>query len=489
MAPFIVACMFFTLKTPLGGCAGLSEEYVINGWNQFHTGTHSYHFVSTSIPNLFRPPGYSYFIAKVIALTNPGMKPDPSQVIILSGSRFYYPSETTFNNVESVCKKVYFIQAILLGLSGVFICAALFPFLGSKVSTLLSLSFSLNPLLILLTGMEHYEILNLFALIIATIVLGYSLRTRNRFTMLISGCLFGISTLIRPLTLILPFPLLIISWFMYRNDGKSFLIQNTFFVLGFLVVITPWTLRNYEISGRFIPVNAQSGIAFWSSSAVPLSLESNVYHWTNLFEGEMKDVYVKYVGPDYNSLEDYVSRVLKIENVYKKEFIKNLGNQPYVYLGNIIRNGFLYSTGINSIKLDAFSYIQNKENILTLDHFIKGDSNLSGGFCLSRFYYVEIFILSIVGMIGLCLSLFYKTPFGQGSLIVYICLLLAHSISYMDLMYYYSKIPFLYIGVGVLIFYLDSCLMQNRIMKHLVRLGIPSLLVIANLVVLAFLFI
>ena len=485
--PLVVSCMFFTFKNPLVGAGGLSEEYMISGWNQFHTGKHDYELASTSIPNLFRPPGYSTFIATTISLTCPELTPDPFLVVRLNDNQFSYPSGT-IEQIGSICIYIYYMQSLLLAVSGVCICFMLFPYLGFRAATLLSLGFSLNPLLIVFVGMLHYEILSLFTFVIATTVLSYALRSGNRYMMLLAGGLFGVSTLVRPLTLILPLFILVVSWFSDSKDRKSFLWKNVMFVIGLLIVIAPWTLRNYRISGRLIPVNAQSGIAFWSSSATPLSLGCNVYHWMDLYEGAMKDVYVEKVSSYYDSFEDYVSRVLRIETVYKDEFVRNITVKPQVYMRNVIRNGYLYATGVNSIMLDAFHYIQDDNHQLAMQNFMRGDLNITGEFKFSSFYYVEMYTVSIVGLLGLCLAFFFKTPFGLASFAVYACLLVAHSISYMDLMYFYSKIPFLYIGIGVLIYLMDTRLLEKRHLKNIAREVIPAFLVATNLLILAVLF-
>jgi hypothetical protein len=59
--------------------------------------------------------------------------------------------------------------------------------------------------------------------------------------------------------------------------------------------------------------------------------------------------------------------------------------------------------------------------------------------------------LTLFGFIGIGISLKKKDPSLLVPGLVYLCFCLAHSLTYMDLMYYYIKMPFLYIFSGYLV--------------------------------------
>jgi hypothetical protein len=74
---------------------------------------------------------------------------------------------------------------------------------------------------------------------------------RRPFYSLIVGGVLGILVLTRSQSLILiPFIILIFLLTLIKTK-KSFLIHSLLFILGLLLVISPWLYRNYKISGQF----------------------------------------------------------------------------------------------------------------------------------------------------------------------------------------------------------------------------------------------
>ena len=78
---------------------------------------------------------------------------------------------------------------------------------------------------------------------------------RARLIPLLAGVLFGISLYFKEVATYLPIPLTL--WLIIKDRRR--LSRALIFPLGILVIILPWTLRNYEIYGRFVLVGNTLG--------------------------------------------------------------------------------------------------------------------------------------------------------------------------------------------------------------------------------------
>ena len=74
------------------------------------------------------------------------------------------------------------------------------------------------------------------------------------------GALTGATALVRPATIF--FLLLAVPWLVWRRT----LFMAAALALGGIVVLTPWTLRNYGHYGRFVLVASEGGVTFWTGN-------------------------------------------------------------------------------------------------------------------------------------------------------------------------------------------------------------------------------
>jgi hypothetical protein len=128
---------------------------------------------------------------------------------------------------------------------------------------------------------------------------------------LLSGVLLGAAALTRNIYLLLPFLFLFIALFT-RTNKKSLLV----FLMGFLLVISPWVIRNsLEKEGGFF---VSDGEIFW----------------LNLFAGTYMTSYKDDIMPIYNP--SYVPRVIfekhnldVTEEEFKEKFLNAKENQEF----------------------------------------------------------------------------------------------------------------------------------------------------------------
>lgn len=84
---------------------------------------------------------------------------------------------------------------------------------------------------------------------------------------LLAGCLLGYATLVRGTMLLFPTSLAAAHATGQRWKAARGLMG--IFLLGFLLIYTPWVVRNYAVFHAFIPVRIGSGEVVWSGNYLP----------------------------------------------------------------------------------------------------------------------------------------------------------------------------------------------------------------------------
>lgn len=162
---------------------------------------------------------------------------------------------------------VYFTQAIMDVGSAVLIFVIAFSIFGKvSVGLLSAIGFALYPTFILNTGHLYTETLFTFLLCAAmfAMISAFGLgKARNFF---LSGIFVGLATSCRPVTLL--YPLLVALLIPVFSEKKKIvpLFLATFFA-GFLLVLSPWIVRNYLILKNFVPGGTMVGDQFFYSRA------------------------------------------------------------------------------------------------------------------------------------------------------------------------------------------------------------------------------
>lgn len=91
------------------------------------------------------------------------------------------------------------------------------------------------------------------------------IRERRWYWLILAGVAFGISALIRPtiisFTAVIPIYYLLKSRSLRKTALKTLAIVATA-----LVVILPWTLRNYQVFGSFVLLTTNSGTVLWEGT-------------------------------------------------------------------------------------------------------------------------------------------------------------------------------------------------------------------------------
>ena len=435
----------------------MAEEYLWMGLNLYSTG--SFHG-SDSTPSIQRPPGYPFFIATILKLSG----------VVPNTVNNQEERQQAWNRIYTV---IYLAQCILLALSVVVLFIWMVPHLSRRNAFTLALLFGINPYMIILTGLIHYEVLHIFMMIVSGYALSVSIREHDisLSKIIFAGGLWGLSTLVRPVTLILPAFVFFMLLIIFRADSRILLKGLGGLVLGMTLIIGPYTIRNYMLTERLIFVNAQSSIAFWSGTVRKMDRMPNNYKWWDLWYSDGMPIFEKVTGENVYSSNTYAKNVLELQDAFRSEAIRNIRTQPQVYLYNTFQNFMTINIDINSVLLRIFEFIQISKKEFDMSWLDARNPRLFYSSPWPTSFEVFIYLITITSLIGIGRGFWIRDRFLIVPFLIYLCVCIAHSITYMDLMYYYIKIPFLFIFFGFGVQALDLYKIKTPINGKMIGLG------------------
>ncbi|MEA1927594.1 MAG: glycosyltransferase family 39 protein, partial [Candidatus Auribacterota bacterium] len=181
----------------------------------------------------YRPPGYAYFLSLVYLAC--GMTPlwsRVAQIVLGLGSilLLYSLARRIFDNITGL------LSALMLSIYWIFIYYE---------GELVGVSWAV------------------FLSILFAILLTLSARSRPLLNCLFSGLVLGVLVLFRPNALLL-YPAAVLWLFIgsrLREEKIRVLISALLILLGVLIAVLPVTIRNYAISGEFVPIATNAGIS------------------------------------------------------------------------------------------------------------------------------------------------------------------------------------------------------------------------------------
>jgi hypothetical protein len=205
-------------------------------------------------------------------------------------------------------------------------------------------------------------------------------------------------------------------------------------------VIAPWTLRNYALSGQIVPVSGQTWMNVWAATVRPAPAQPNHYRWKTIRDRLMpllKRVPSERLRTDPESVADN----LAVESELREVVLRNLRRRPGVYLGNVWRSFVTFNLDINSVMLKVYQRVQVPGRPLG-DWYWPGDPQEFYPGHAQRAFAVLMAALTALGAFGLVLAARERALALLAPAAVYLCFLTAHALTWMDLMYYYVKVPF-----------------------------------------------
>jgi len=422
----------------------MAEDYFFLAGNLYYKDAF---YPVDSVPFVKRPPGYSFFIYAVLEVW--GGMPELGRV---------FKSQ---QEAEKVTKKsykaVYFAQCLLLCISTVLFFLWMRNYIGMLYAFFVALLFSCNPYTIILIGLLHYEMLHISLIIISCFFLDKAIYKGevSWIKLVFAGALFGLTTLVRPITLILPPFILILMLLKYKLSWKPALKWSSIFVIGMALVISPYTIRNYMITDRIVPVNAQKWVVIWGSTVVKFERSANHFVWWQAWYNHGLDLYKKLTDNQEYSYHNRIANIFLMEDGYKREALNNIKNDPGTYLHNVFHNFVTLNMDINSIYIKTFQFIQKRNNKFVKQWLKIGDAQKFHSSKSANSFEWFVNLLSLLALAGIILCIKKRDGFVLVPGLIYLSMCFAHTITFMDLMYYYIKLPFLFLFAGYLIYTID----------------------------------
>lgn len=436
LVTFSISLFSISHKQQLGLLDGMAEEYLYLGVAL--TLTHGFPLIENT-PFVFRPPGYSFFIASVLTMWG-GLSDDEARL------RKSNDREMEIDIKDAVVV-VMIAQCLLLSLSSVFLFLWLSSFLSLPVAMSFALAFGCNPYTIILTGLLHYGLLHIFFIIIASYALSHAVTRQNPIGLYLffAVVLWGLSALVRPVSLIFPFFAFFIFLYRLWPSWMSIAKATIVFAIGMMVVIAPYTLRNYVLTQRFIPVNAQAGAVFWGATAAKSDRAPNHFRWWNIWRSDGAKIYQKITRNAQYSYTDYIAHNVELEDEFARQAIQNVRRQPDVFVYNFVQNVLTFNVDINSVFIKVFQFIQGPDKKIDKQWFAVGNPQAFHSSLSANAFSGFIDLLTVLSAAGIGLALWKRDPALLVPVCVYACLCIAHAITVMDLMHYYIKVPFLFV--------------------------------------------
>ncbi len=160
----------------------------------------------------------------------------------------------------------------ILGCLGILVVFGLGLRLGTRATGLLAAAAAaIYPPFIHTTGEILSEPPALFTLPAAVLAFLWADRRRSPAAWLLPGFLFGLTALIRPeyLAVGVAFAVLALAREWRRGGWRGGALATVLLLLAFLVPVLPWTVRNYVVLDRFVPLSTGGGKALYVGSYLP----------------------------------------------------------------------------------------------------------------------------------------------------------------------------------------------------------------------------
>jgi hypothetical protein len=371
-------------------------------------------------PSIFRPPGFPGFVAAVLwigdAVSNSKDGPAP-------------------RSAERDQRMVVVAQGLLLAA----MAAALFLWAsresGLIVAAGLAVAATLNPFALSLANVATYHLLFIVLLTFSTLgVLLLRGSSQSSVPAAVGvGLLWGLTSLVKPVTLIIPLfvaPLMLIRRPL-RSAVKSILLIG----IGMTLIVGPYVVRNTLVTGQPF-VTAQGGVVFWGSSVEKMNPDEPFLVWQPIWWKYGMPIFSKVTGAAEYSEPAQNAYALQLNAEFWKQAKNNIAAAPQIYLTNVARN--FISFNLDTMEFWNKFFVAHNKRLVEV---------------LSELWIVSLMILAAAGVIWGCIG---KDDDAMTIVAVYLCIVIAHSISFATELYTISKFPPIVLGFALLLRRLEA---------------------------------
>ncbi len=299
---------------------GASEEHFALGQRLYRTGS----LAEGSDPGLLRPPGYPAFVAATLHLRD-----------AFAAMRGRGPSQAASDE-----DAVLFAQCLVAAAAATVIFAFGAAVLPPLEAACAALVFACGPVSIALVGLNSYPLLHILSLAVGTARLASAVRASRGSPLdaLVPGILWGIATLVRSVSLVLPPFVFLLARFRRGGTWRSAAVFTLAFTAAMAIPIVPYTVRNYSSTGRFVPVNVQAGFQLWAATEVRPQSPDDSLTWLVLWRQYGMTIYHQVTGDAEYHLGVFSTHVFELEDAFRRQALRNLRRRPSAYFRNVVDN-------------------------------------------------------------------------------------------------------------------------------------------------------
>jgi 4-amino-4-deoxy-L-arabinose transferase-like glycosyltransferase len=239
------------------------------------------------------------------------------------------------------------LNALLLaGAIGIIFSVAR-PIFGPRITGIAWLIICTNPLLLVRARYAHSGMMQLFAysgILAMSWLLWRDWRNRRPITVK-RGALFGLALLAGALVhgTMIAHAFLLFGVFgiasLYRRDWAC-LRAVAAGVVVFVLLLAPWTYRNYKVSGMFIPVVGNVGLAYFEGNARWGITEPGIQTGETYYDVQVRHVGLP--GPGDSRIRFAGFRTVEDEIFGNAQMKRHLRNHPWDFAEKVLLNAIDY---------------------------------------------------------------------------------------------------------------------------------------------------
>ncbi len=224
---------------------------------------------------------------------------------------------------------VFIVQALLSTLTCFMIYLLGKEIANQKVGLLAALVTGIYPANVLTVSMIMSETFFTFLLVVMILLLTKAVRNKKNISFLSVGVTLGLLSLCKPAVLLYPLFLLVIIWIFYENKVQSLRLLIVM-LAAFLLILTPWMIRNQIVFHNFVPVTTNGGRVLWFGN-YPLADSSNWWPVTDMERLEKMRIEANEAARRLIE-ERQITDPVEIDKMFRREALKNILNNPFGFL-------------------------------------------------------------------------------------------------------------------------------------------------------------
>lgn len=353
------------------------------GWNLAQGRGFSLQTSAPFIPTMRREPVYPYFLCAVYKIFG--------------------------HNYAAV----YLFQIFIFSLTCILVYFLARDIFGEKVAKYSAVFTALCPTLANYPSYLLTETVFIFLLCLSILVLTKAVNTQRVMWFFISGLILGITALCKVIMLLF-FLVVFLEVFLLKRDWKYFFKRSIYhlamFSFAFLIVIAPWSYRNYRLFG-YTQISLRGGAALWE---VAYKLDESFEHMKQAAIFNFSEFLGTCLFPEaIDNPRDFILmrskkshmrerqlsqqnfNPVEIDRIMKEEALKKLRAQRHPFLK------LLAHMPLELEKMTAFIYVPTLNETYVIDKFYRlkyGKIILSAIRGFFRLIAYPIIVLAIMGM-------------------------------------------------------------------------------------------